>query len=204
MNDMTTPVAKRPAYALDVRGVHHLALVTEDMKMTIDFYTEVMGMPLVHALKTPAKKRELDYFGSPGFPGIRHYFFDMGNDSLLAFFEMPKGAKQASDRDAIGGMQHVSFVMKPKEKFEALQARFKEIGIPFLIRKMESGPGYSMYFNDPNGLRLEVSCDTTADQPAVIEDATQSLEKLTAELSTLCDDPAWLAKVTAPLRAKAG
>jgi catechol 2,3-dioxygenase-like lactoylglutathione lyase family enzyme len=35
------------------RGVHHLALYTDDMKATIDFYVEVLGMPLVHAMKVP-------------------------------------------------------------------------------------------------------------------------------------------------------
>src|SRR2546430_11954156 len=35
------------------RGVHHLALNTDDMKMTLDFYLRVLGMPLVHALKVP-------------------------------------------------------------------------------------------------------------------------------------------------------
>jgi len=187
------------------RGVHHLVLNTEDMKATIDFYSTVLEMPLLHALKTapglgtgPANR------GNPPFEQIRHYFFDMGNDSLLAFFEMPKGAKQQSDRDALGGMQHVSFVVRPKARWEELQARLTAIGVPFLIRKMESGPGYSMYFNDPNGVRLEASCDTTADEPAVIDDATQNIERLTAELRTLCDDPAWLDKVTAHVRARLG
>ena len=29
------------------RGVHHLALNTDDMRMTIDFYTRVLGMKLL-------------------------------------------------------------------------------------------------------------------------------------------------------------
>ncbi len=32
------------------RGVHHLALTTEDMKATTEFYVGVVGMPLVHAM----------------------------------------------------------------------------------------------------------------------------------------------------------
>jgi predicted enzyme related to lactoylglutathione lyase len=34
-------------------GVHHLALNTDDMKMTVDFYVGVLGMQLVHAMKVP-------------------------------------------------------------------------------------------------------------------------------------------------------
>ncbi len=35
------------------RGVHHLALCTDDMKATIDFYVDVLGMPLVRTMKGP-------------------------------------------------------------------------------------------------------------------------------------------------------
>ena len=44
---------RRPLVAPTLRGVHHLALCTDDMKATIDFYVEVLGMPLVHAMKVP-------------------------------------------------------------------------------------------------------------------------------------------------------
>jgi catechol 2,3-dioxygenase-like lactoylglutathione lyase family enzyme len=67
------------------RGVHHLALCTDDMKATIDFYVEVLGMPLVHAMKVPAGLGTgPGNRGNPPYEQVRHYFFDMGNDSLLA------------------------------------------------------------------------------------------------------------------------
>ncbi len=93
-----------------LRGVHHLVLNTDDMKKTVDFYTGVLGMPLVGVIKV---EDDVDR-GNPRFPNIRHYFFDMGNDSMLAFFEIPKGSKPKGDRDAIGVMQHVSFVLTPE------------------------------------------------------------------------------------------
>src|SRR5260221_13525140 len=88
-----TPASLRSAdVKAFTRGVHHLALCTDDMKRTVDFYVEVLGMPLVHAMKVPpglgtGKANR----GNPPYESIRHYFFDMGNDSLLAFFEIPKG-----------------------------------------------------------------------------------------------------------------
>ena len=51
------------------RGVHHLALNTDDMKMTLDFYTRVLGMPLVHALKVRAGSRHRP--GQPRQPAVR-------------------------------------------------------------------------------------------------------------------------------------
>ena len=80
---------QRQLWSPTTRGVHHLALCTDDMKATIDFYVEVLGMPLVHAMKVPPglgtgpRNR-----GNPPYEQVRHYFFDMGNDSLLAFFEI--------------------------------------------------------------------------------------------------------------------
>ena len=47
---------RKPARADDkisFYGVHHLALNTDDMKMTVDFYVGVLGMRLVHAMKVP-------------------------------------------------------------------------------------------------------------------------------------------------------
>src|SRR6476660_10521815 len=114
--------ARRPLRSSTTRGVHHLALCTDDMKATVDFYVDVLGMPLVHAMKVPpGLGTGPGNRGNPPYEGIRHYFFDMGRDGLLAFFEMPKGAKERGDRNALGAMQHVSFAVSPKS-----QARIRE------------------------------------------------------------------------------
>ena len=111
------------------------------------------------------------------------------------------GAKPKADRDAIGGMQHLSFVVRPQAAFEALMARLAARGIEYRgPSKMASGPGYSIYFYDPHGARLEASCDHLHDEPAVIRDATQARQVAIDELRTLCDDPQWLARVTQDLK----
>ncbi|MFP6748708.1 MAG: VOC family protein [Alphaproteobacteria bacterium] len=174
-------------------GVHHLALNTDDMKMTIDFYVDVIGMNLVHALKVPPGVGVgPGNRGNPPFENLRHYFFDMGNDSLLAFFEMPKGAKQQGDRDALAAMQHVSFTMLPAP-FEALQARLAAQAID-IIGPIEVLPGvFSVYFFDPNGIRLEASCQPAdGEAPNVVAGSTQTKAAARAELETLTDDGAWI------------
>jgi hypothetical protein len=86
-------------------------------------------MRLVHAMKVPpGVGTGPGNRGNPPFEEIRHYFFDMGRDGLLAFFEIPKGAKPKGDRDAIGTMQHVAFAVSP-ETAARLQARLTERGI---------------------------------------------------------------------------
>jgi glyoxylase I family protein len=124
--------SRRPPLEPTLRGVHHLALCTDDMKATIDFYVDVLGMPLVHAMKVPPSLGTgPGNRGNPSYERVRHYFFDMGNDSLLAFFEIPKGKEPAGNRNAIGAMQHRAFVVT-RERFREVEVRLKSRGIDYL------------------------------------------------------------------------
>lgn len=187
------------------RGVHHLALNTDDMKMTLDFYLRVLGMPLVHALKVPpGLGTGPGNRGNPPFENIRHYFLDAGGDSLLAFFEMPKGAKPKGDRDAIGAMQHVSFAVS-QDKFEQIRKSVEEQDIPYLGPIDIGCDTWSIYVFDPNGIRLEFSHQKQS-EPRVVERWRQTKGEALAELRTLTDDQAWLETVVAhlPERRQAG
>jgi catechol 2,3-dioxygenase-like lactoylglutathione lyase family enzyme len=189
------------AFNRKFRGVHHLVFNTDDMKKTCDFYCGVLGMPLVGAIKVEdGVGTGADNRGNPPFENLRHYFFDMGNDSMLAFFEMPKGAKPQGDRDAIGMMQHVSFVVTPD-----MQAAFKErltaLGYP-VQGPIEVSPGsYSIYFYDPNDIRLEASCAwSQKDNQEIIAHRGQTKASAAAELRTLTDDEEWIARAVSAFR----
>jgi catechol 2,3-dioxygenase-like lactoylglutathione lyase family enzyme len=183
-------------------GVHHLALNTDDMKMTVDFYVGVLGMQLVHAMKVPpglgtgpANR------GNPPFEEIRHYFFDMGRDGLLAFFEMPKGAKEKGDRNALGAMQHVSFAVSPDSQAR-ICAQLEARKIPY-DGPLEILPGiFSIYVFDPNDIRLEFSCQPSngEGEPRIVPQVTQTKAEALDELRSLTRDEQWLAAATAGLR----
>ena len=194
---------KRNAKVLSsvTRGIHHLALNTEDMKATVDFYVNVVGMPLVHAMKVPpGLGLGPGNRGNPRYEEIRHYFFDMGNDSLLAFFEIPRGAEPPVKRDAIGGMQHVAFAVTPKN-FAALQKRLRAAGVPF-DGPIDILPGLiSIYFLDPSGIRLEACCEPdAAEKPGVVDSVKQTRAEARAETRTLEADAAWLDSTLRNLR----
>lgn len=182
-----------------VRGVHHLALNTDDMKMTIDFYSGVLGMPLIHAMRVPpGLGTGPGNRGNPPFENLRHYFFDMGNDSTVAFFEIPKGAKPHGDRDAIATMQHLAFATSAAGAAELLD-RLNRHGIEN-SGAIETLPGLmSIYFFDPNGIRLEFAWRPVdvAGEIHVIESVPQTAADALAELRTLSDDPVWLERATA-------
>ena len=182
------------------RGIHHLALNTEDMKMTIDFYAGVLGMPLVHALKVPPGVGVgPGNRGNPPFENLRHYFFDAGGDTLLAFFEMPKGAKRQGDRDALAAMQHCAFTAT-EQRFHELVARLQAANVA-TIGPIPVGAGtWSIYFYDPNGIRLEFCYQAQdGDDVCVAERWTQTQDEALAELRTLSQDTQWLQRITSHL-----
>ena len=180
------------------RGVHHLALNTDDMKKTLDFYVGVLGMPLVHALKVaPGLGTGPHNRGNPPFENIRHYFLDAGGDSLLAFFEIPKGAKPRGDRDAIGTMQHVSFAVS-EVRSNDIQERVKKANLSCLGPINVGCDTWSIYFFDPNGIRLEFSHQREA-EPKVVARWQQTRAEALSELRTLSEDAAWLETMVAHL-----
>jgi catechol 2,3-dioxygenase-like lactoylglutathione lyase family enzyme len=184
-----------------LRGIHHLALVTDDMKATLDFYVRVLGMPIVHGLRTPVA-RGAHGAGTPPYASIPHFFLDMGGDSLLAFFEYPKTAPKV-DRDALGAMQHVSFACGPRRHREILE-RLKANGTEITGGPLVSIPPaiVSFYFFDPNNIRLEIVCDPRNDDEEdlqVIRSCRMDEAEMRAQLADIGGEQVWVDDMIAAL-----
>ncbi len=122
------------------RGIHHYAMISSDVERTVRFWQETIGFPLV------------DMFENRDLEGSTHFFFDAGNGNLVAYFDLP-GIERDPFREVIGGHHHLSISMT-KENWLAAQTRFTEAGIAY-----EVASGTSMYFNGPDGERLELIAD---------------------------------------------
>ena len=133
--------AKRPAST--VQGVHHLALICRDVEETIRFYQELLGFPLVELVENR------DYAGSS------HFFFDIGNNNLLGFFDFP-GHDHPDFSETIGAVQHLALSTSPEE-FAAARERLDAAGIDYL--GPDRGVENSLYLRDPNGVGLEFYCE---------------------------------------------
>ncbi len=178
------------------RGVHHLALNTTDMARTIDFYIDVVGLKLVHAMRVPPGVGVgPGNRGNPPWENLRHYFLDMGNDSLLAFFELPADEVGEADRNARGAMQHLSLVVTPG-RAEAVMGALAERGIGFL-GPVDIGAGTrSIYVIDPNNIRLELSWQPAdGDMPGVRAAWAQGRAEILAELRDLDPGRDWSATI---------
>jgi len=132
------PPADRPAST--GRGIHHAALICRDVEATIRFYQELLGFPLVELVENR------DYAGSS------HFFFDVGNRTLLGFFDFP-GHDHPDFQETIGGVQHIALSVSP-EQFAAAKERFDAAGISYL--GPDRGVDDSVYVRDPNGVGIEL------------------------------------------------
>jgi catechol 2,3-dioxygenase-like lactoylglutathione lyase family enzyme len=128
----------RPASS--ARGLHHAALLSSDVEQTVKFYQGVLEFPLT------------EIFENRDYQGSNHFFFDIGNGNLLAFFDFP-GLDLGPYAEVLGGLHHVAISVEP-ERWEHLRGKLDEAGIDY---QMESGT--SIYFRDPDGARVELIAD---------------------------------------------
>ena len=122
------------------RGVHHLALICSDPEQTIRFYQELVGFPLV------------ELFENRDYTGSSHFFFDIGNGNLLAFFDFP-GLGLEPVPEGLGGVQHVAISVTP-EQFEDAKQRLTAAGVQ--SRGPDLGVDESIYFKDPDDIQIEL------------------------------------------------
>ena len=132
------PAGQRPPSS--ARGLHHTALISSDVERTIRFYQDLLEFPLTELIENR------DYQGSS------HFFFDIGNGNLLAFFDFP-GLDVGPYAEVLGGLHHVAISVEP-ERWHALKAKLVAEGVPHEVHSE-----VSVYFRDPDGVRLELIAD---------------------------------------------
>jgi glyoxylase I family protein len=135
------PPGERPA--TPGRGIHHAALICSDVQRTIEFYQGVLGFPLVELVE------------NRDYPGSSHLFFDLGNRTLLGFFDFP-GLDLQPGVESIGSVQHLAVSM-PREQWEQARDRLDAAGIPYL--GPDRGIEESIYLKDPDGIQIELLSD---------------------------------------------
>src|ERR1039458_5003877 len=122
------------------RGLHHLALLSSDVEATIAFYQGVLEFPLT------------ELFENRDYQGSTHFFFDIGNGNLLAFFDFP-GLDLGEYREVLGGLHHIAISVTP-ESWEHLRGKLEAAGVATVHMS-----GSSLYFSGPDGERLELLKD---------------------------------------------
>jgi catechol 2,3-dioxygenase-like lactoylglutathione lyase family enzyme len=132
------PREQRPAST--ARGVHHAALICSDVERTVEFYQGLLEFPLTLMFENR------DYAGST------HFFFDIGIGNYLAFFDLP-GLDLGPYQEVLGGHHHLAISMEP-ETWTRIKAKLDDAGVEYA-----HVDGSSIYFRDPDGVRLELISD---------------------------------------------
>ncbi|GAA2983074.1 VOC family protein [Actinokineospora diospyrosa] len=130
--------AQRPASS--ARGIHHTALISGDVRRTVEFYQDVLGFPLT------------EVFENRDYPGSTHFFFDVGNGNAVAFFDLP-GLDLGPYAEVLGGLHHLAISMAP-DQWRAARSRLDAAGVSYVEES-----GTSVYLTDPDGARVELIAD---------------------------------------------
>jgi glyoxalase family protein len=130
---------------IQTQGIHHITFVGSNREETIHFYQGVLGMPLVF------EQPNLDV------PEETHLFFDTGDGRMITFFVRPTRHNDSTPNpEGIGNLHHLALNVS-RATFDHIAGRLNGLGIDN-TGPIDRGFMDSIYFRDPNGQLLEMSC----------------------------------------------
>lgn len=189
--------AREDGVELRLDGVDHSARPTWKLRETVEFYRDVLGLPLVHTISARG-------WGHPGHPDFLHFFFDAGRGATIAFFYYigtDRPERYMPEDNQFYSATHTAWGVPDREALErwktTLEARGLVVSSYTRHEILES-----IYFRDPNGYPLEVTLrlrDTdvldSRDADLTIEAAMQVEDELRAGGDRLRDiDTVWRRK----------
>lgn len=142
-----------------IHGLHHFAWRCRDAEETRHFYEDILGLPLAHVIKA-------DHVPSTGeYCPYVHVFFQMRDGSYIAFFDLGDNQVAAPSPNTPPWVNHIALRMNTIEEVRDAKQRLEAAGID-VIGVTDHGFVHSIYFFDPNGIRLELTTETLSDKEA--------------------------------------
>jgi len=132
-----------------VQGLHHWAYRCRDSEETRHFYEDILGLPLAAAVfheKVPSTGEYYPYY---------HIFFELADGSYVAFFDLLDGKPYVQDVETPSWLHHIALEVDSRESLEIAKARLVAAGVE-VLGIVPHGWFDSIYFFDPNGMRLEL------------------------------------------------
>lgn len=155
-----------------VSRLHHHAWRCRDSEETRAFYEDLLGMKLAIFLRLP-------HYEQPGDrPPFTHLFFEMNDGSYIAFFDLGDDGATIQDPETPDWVNHLALEVDSLEALEDHKRRLEAAGVEV------KGPKdhhfvHSIYFYDPNGIRLELTA-RVHDQAFLEEEAAHAHDRLRA------------------------
>ncbi len=162
---MSTPSAPVPA----VKGIHHTAYVTWDPVGTVRFHRDILGFRVAQMITAKG-------WGPKDHADFVHILLDCGNDNVIAFFYYFGTIKRdQSIHDYIDRGRHLAFRVDTEAELTAWHEHLRRHGVE-VSDIVQHETVRSIYFCDPNGLQLEISCWQRPMTELDIHDGEMSLQ----------------------------
>jgi catechol 2,3-dioxygenase-like lactoylglutathione lyase family enzyme len=139
-----------------IHSLHHFAWRCRDAEETRHFYEDLLGLPLVHVIQA-------DHVPSTGqYCPYVHIFFEMADGSYIAFFDLGDGIAAEPSPNTPAWVNHIALQVDSHEHLHAAQAKLGAAGVE-VLGVIDHHFVNSIYFFDPNGLRVELTVRTADD-----------------------------------------
>lgn len=160
----TTPVGQAAAIpaAAPINGLHHFAYRCRDAEETRHFYEDILGLPLFHYIRSDIVPSTGEYC-----PYV-HIFFRMTDGSCIAFFDLGDNVAPAPSANTPAWVNHIALSVDTVEQLEAMKARLEAHGVG-VLGVTDHRIFRSIYFFDPNGIRLELCAQLASNEQMVRE-----------------------------------
>ncbi|SFX60018.1 VOC family protein [Marinospirillum alkaliphilum] len=148
---------------IQLQQIHHVAYRCKDAKETMEWYRRMLNMKFLLAIsedRVPSTGAEDPYM---------HIFLDAGGGNILAFFELPQSPPMGRDTNTPEWVQHIAFELADEQALLDAMDELRSKGVE-VLGPTDHGIIRSIYFFDPNGHRLELTCRTgTSEQLQLLE-----------------------------------
>jgi glyoxylase I family protein len=165
--DMTPSTLPPPA---PIQQLHHYAYRARDAEETRRFYEDILGLPLYHIIQS-------DHVPSTGeYCPYTHFFFRLQDGSFIAFFDLGDDVAALPSPNTPKWVNHISFRVDTEQELENTKARLEAAGIE-VLGVTDHHIFKSIYFFDPNGIRLELTAQL-ADEFEMLEESKTAHARL--------------------------
>jgi catechol 2,3-dioxygenase-like lactoylglutathione lyase family enzyme len=139
--------------SVPIQGMHHCAWRCRDSEETRHFYEDILGLPLVHVIKSDVVPSTGEYC-----PYV-HLFFRMGDGSFIAFFDLGDDLVSIPSPNTPAWVNHIALRVDTREDLQRAKRNLEAEGIQ-VLGITDHHIIESIYFFDPNGIRLELTVPT--------------------------------------------
>jgi glyoxylase I family protein len=135
---------------MKINRMHHFAWRCRDAEETRQFYEDLLGLKFAHLIRS-------DHVPSTGeYCPYVHVFFEMKDGSYIAFFDLGDNVSAEPSPNTPAWVNHLALELESEEELLEAKARLEKAGVD-IVGVTDHGIIKSIYFFDPNGIRLELT-----------------------------------------------